>query len=321
MTDAYVGWLNVATSQTYVWIGTPLIIGGVLGNLLNTIIFLSLKIYRESSTAFYLTIVSIVNIGQLLTGILSLVLVNATGIDWTETSVVFCKARYTIFQACGIISPMCLCLVTVDQFLATSTRPRWQQWSNIKTAHRLSFACIVFWLLYGIPYAIYYSPKAASASRVASCTIGNEAYLKYNITVHAPVLMCATPLLVTVIFGLLAYQNVRDITHRTIPLVRRRHEMQLTTMVLVQILFNAVATTPGFITRFVSSHYPSNLLTPTVAAELRFAIALTGCIYYFYYAVRSSLFLPRFRSHSLLFRFHSISTCACRSGSANSFAM
>ncbi|CAF3956034.1 unnamed protein product, partial [Adineta steineri] len=68
MSDSIVSSLNFATSQTYIYMGVPFIIGGVIGGLLNIIIFLSLQIYRQSSSAFYLTVVSIINIGQLLTG-------------------------------------------------------------------------------------------------------------------------------------------------------------------------------------------------------------------------------------------------------------
>ncbi|CAF1117023.1 unnamed protein product [Adineta steineri] len=297
MSDSIVSSLNFATSQTYIYMGVPFIIGGVIGGLLNIIIFLSLQIYRQSSSAFYLTVVSIINIGQLLTGLLSYVLVNIVGIDWIESSVFLCKLRYTAFQACGIISPTCLCLVTIDQFLAISTRLRWQQWSNIKIAHRLSFASIIFWLLYGIPYLFYYNPTVSPITKITSCIITNAVYSKYNTTVHVPVFMFAFPFWITIIFGSLAYRNVRDLAHRTIPLVRRRHEIQLTVMVLVQIIFNAFATTPVFITRIVVSNVSfSN--DPITAAQIRFAIALTTCIYYSYYAIPFYIYIcvsERFR--------------------------
>src|SRR5579871_4815605 len=117
MSDSIISSFDFATSQTYIYMGITLIIIGVLGGILNVIVFLSLRIYRQSSSAFYLTVVSIVNIGQLLTGLLSRVLINAVGIDWTETSPAYCKIRNYLFQACAIISPVCLCLATIDQFL------------------------------------------------------------------------------------------------------------------------------------------------------------------------------------------------------------
>ena len=96
--------------------------------------------------------------------------------------------------------------------------------------------------------------------------------------------MCLIPLSVMIIFGLLAYKNVRVFEHRTVPLVRRRHEMQLTFMVLIQVIFNAFTTTPSFIIRFISSATTLDE-NPTTAAQLRFIGALTSVIYYLYYTV------------------------------------
>jgi uncharacterized membrane-anchored protein len=115
MSDPIISILSLAISNTYIYMGTIITISGIIGGILNVIIFLSLHTYRESSSAFYLTIVSIVNIGQLLTGLLSRVLINAVGVDWTQTSLAYCKIRNYVFQACGIISPICLCLATIDQ--------------------------------------------------------------------------------------------------------------------------------------------------------------------------------------------------------------
>ncbi|UJR20481.1 hypothetical protein I4U23_023609 [Adineta vaga] len=298
MSDPFILSLNYASTQIYIYMGIVLIISGVFGGLMNIIVFLSLEIYRQNSTAFYLIIVSIVNIGQLLTGLLSRVLISAFGFDWTESSLVFCKLRYTIFQACGIISPMCLCLVTIDQFLATSARLQWQRWSSIKVAHRSSSICIIFWLLYGIPYLIYYNPTLINSTKQTGCMITNSNYLKYYSSVHTPIIMGAIPIIITTVFGFLAYRNVKQFSHRAIPLVRRRHETQLTIMVFVQIIFNIFATTPVFVIRTLASQ---TTLTsdPKIGAQMQFAIALTTGIYYFYYAVPFYIYVcvsERFRN-------------------------
>lgn len=124
MSDALISSLNFATSKTYVALGIPIIIGGVLGGIFNIIVFLSLQTYRQSSSAFYLTMTSSVNIGQLLTGFTSRVLVNIVDTNSIESSTVYCKIRYYIFQSCSVISPTCLCLAIIDQFLATSNHPQ-----------------------------------------------------------------------------------------------------------------------------------------------------------------------------------------------------
>lgn len=91
MSDPIIAILSDAITKTYAYVGSIIVIGGVFGGLLNIIVLLSLRIYRQSSSAFYLTVVSIVNIGQLSTGLLSRVLLNIIGVDWTATSMAYCK--------------------------------------------------------------------------------------------------------------------------------------------------------------------------------------------------------------------------------------
>ena len=79
------------------WVSLTLI-AGVIGGFFNIIVFLSLQTFRQSSCAFYLTIMSIVNIGQLFTGLLSRIMISGFDIDWTVTSLFYCKFRYYCFQ-------------------------------------------------------------------------------------------------------------------------------------------------------------------------------------------------------------------------------
>lgn len=283
--NSLISWLDFATAKTYLYLGGLLMIGGVIGGLLNIIVFQSLEIYRKSSSAFYLTIVSIINIGQLLTGLFSRVLNGIIDQDWSESSLPICKIRYYCFHVCAVISPTCLCLVTIDQFLATSTRPQWQRLSNIKIAYRLSLLTIIFWLLYAIPLALYYTPKLSLETGLSTCMISHPIYIQYYNNFHLPIFMCVLPMSITSIFGFLAYYNIKQFSYRTVPLIRRRHEAQLTTMVLIQIIFNTFATTPSLLIRSVLVHLNLDSI-PIVAAQMRFVVAIFTCIYFLYYSVR-----------------------------------
>lgn len=110
--------------QAAIFLGIPILIGGVLGNLLNAIVFLSLKTFRQNSCAFYLTIMSITNIGQLYFGFFSRIMISGFAIDWTQSSEVFCKLRIYIIQICALTSLVCYCMATIDQYFATSSHPR-----------------------------------------------------------------------------------------------------------------------------------------------------------------------------------------------------
>ena len=76
------------------------LIAGVVGGFLNIIVFLSLQTFRQSSCAFYLTIMSVFNIGQIVFRFTTRIMICGFGIDWTQTSLFYCKFRYFCFQIC-----------------------------------------------------------------------------------------------------------------------------------------------------------------------------------------------------------------------------
>jgi hypothetical protein len=119
--------LTVIGREITIYGGFLILIVGVLGEIINIIVLLSLKTFRQNSCAFYLTIKSIFNIGQLLLGLSSRILITGFGIDWTLTSLAYCKFRIPFLQLCSLMSYTCLCLATIDQYFATCTRRRWQQ--------------------------------------------------------------------------------------------------------------------------------------------------------------------------------------------------
>src|SRR5690349_10499025 len=96
--------LTFAGQQITIYFGMVILIGGVLGGLLNITVFLSLRTFRQSSCAFYLTVMSIVNVSQLITGLLSRIMITGFGIDWTQTSLFYCKIRSYCILTSALIS-------------------------------------------------------------------------------------------------------------------------------------------------------------------------------------------------------------------------
>ncbi|UJR18721.1 hypothetical protein I4U23_005628 [Adineta vaga] len=58
--------LTLATRQVFIYFGLSSMILGVIGNVLNIIIFTTLKTFRETTCAIYLISVSVANILLLL---------------------------------------------------------------------------------------------------------------------------------------------------------------------------------------------------------------------------------------------------------------
>jgi hypothetical protein len=282
--------LALTSAQIAIYMGTCILIAGVLGGIFNTIVFLSLNIFRQSSCAHFLTVISIVNIGQLITGLLSRIMITGFNIDWPGKSVFYCKFRLYFFQVCSLTSMTCVCLATVDQYLATCTRPPWQKWINIKVAYRLTAIFVFIWLFYNIPHLIYYNQVVSPDSGEINCIITNSVFQVYQKYGNILITLRILPLCITSIFGILAYRNVQQIAHRTLPLVRRELDKQLTAMVLVQIVVMFFTIVPYLIVFFLMN--ATNLIQyPIVAAQLQLAETVTQCLYFVNFAVSIRSFI------------------------------
>jgi hypothetical protein len=264
--------------------GIPILIIGCLGGLLNITVLLSLKTFRQNSCAFYLTVNSFVNIGQLLTGLLHGIMVFGFGIDWVLTSSALCKLLQYSLQVCALLSITCLCLATIDQYLATCSHQQWQKWSNIKLAHCFCGISLVIWLIHGIPFLIYFDTIESSTTSKLMCAIKNEIFSKYFLYCYTAVLTGYLPIFVTILFGLLSYNNVRQLSSRRIPIVRRELDKQLTIMVLVLDIFNIIALMPYPIILVITA--VSNITRDSfIDAQITFYSELTSYFYYLYFAV------------------------------------
>jgi len=269
--------------QITIYGGIMIMAAGILGNLINIIVFLSLETFRQSSCAFYLTIMSIVNIGQLLSGLLSRIMIAGFTIDWTQMSIFYCKFRITFFQLCSLMSYACLCLATIDQYFATCTRPRWQQWSNIKLAQRLIVISFIVLTMIMIPYPIFLKQLTVATDKI-SCNMNNVIALQYRNYFIVLFLSGYVPDFITVLFGILAYRNVQQIAYRTLPLVRRELDKQLTTMVLVQVIINLFTNIPS-ITVNAIMYATINVKDPFFIDIIQFTFSVAVVIYYTYFAV------------------------------------
>ena len=97
---------------------------------------------------------------------------------------------------------------------------------------------------------------------------------------NAVILNGFLPVMITMIFGCLAYRYVRQLAFQTLPVVRQELDKQLTTMLLIQVILNCLTTVPYMIivALFIPSHSDANLVvTLSQSSVLTAAI----CLYYF----------------------------------------
>ena len=136
-----------------------------------------------------------------------------------------------------------ICFSTYDQYLSTNHRVHLRAMSSIKLARILTYIAICISLLHSIPFGIFLEIRASL------CTVFNSEMSQYLSYFYYPILTGIIPIFILSLFSILAYRNVRRITRRQMPIVRRRLDRQLTAMVLIRVIIFVILTLPYAIQR------------------------------------------------------------------------
>ena len=225
--------------QIFTYLSFTILILGLIGNLLNIFTFLHHKFFRKIQCIFYLTAESIVDCVQLSITFTSRIGMVVFQDDPTQSSLPWCKIRAMIAQACTLTTMTTVCFAVIDQYLSTHPNPRIRKKSTLRLAQILMCINTCIWLLHGIPFLLYFEIRLP-----IGCAIFNVGFLHYYNFFHFPVLVGFSPIIIGLIFSVLAYRNVRHIIQRQVPQIQRRLDRQLTAMVLARVAFLIVVTLP-----------------------------------------------------------------------------
>ena len=226
--------INFIIKQLNIYLGLFILIKGVIGGLLNMIVFRTLKTFRQTPCGFYLTVTSAFNVGQAIFALSTRILdsgfsINLTNVPWT------CKLRTFLAQSCVLLSLTGMCLVTIDQFISMTDH---RQWSSLRLAHRhMAIACAI-WSAHGIVALIFWNTP------FGICIATGSAYQTYLTDFYLPVLLGCIPIVIMTTFSLLAFFRIRTSASREINIVRLSRDRQLTAMALLQVTVIVVASVP-----------------------------------------------------------------------------
>ena len=279
--------LPILAQNIIIYSGIPIFIAGISGGILNIIVFLSLQTFRQSSCAFYLIIMSIMNIIVLFIGLLANIITAIYGNDGTDISLIYCKIRSYSYHVTVVSSMACLCFATIDQYWATCTYPRLQRWCNIRLAQYLVLSTIFILNLHAIPYLFLFYHIRSSVTGKITCVLTNPIYIQYRLYVNIFIFSGFLPVIIIIIFGLLAYRNQQLLAHRALPIVRRELDKQLTVMVLIQVIISCFAVLPYLVVNiFVLS--PNILTDPIFKYQVQIVYSIVLILFYSYFAVSFS---------------------------------
>ncbi|CAF3716573.1 unnamed protein product [Adineta steineri] len=230
---------------------------GVVGNAINILVFTQLKLFRENRCAFYLTVESIFNIFYLLFLLTVYILTSVYGNDRTGSSFIWCRLNRIIAQTFGLTPFTMICFTTVDEYFSTNYLYNLRYMCTLKLARYLTFVFICIWLVHSIIFGLF-----SNIVPSGGCTISNEVYLRYTTYFTNLVLTGPLPLVISLLFGLLAYQNVRRLVRRQIPVARRRLDRQITAMCFIRVIAFACSGTPYFVSRVYALIHPVSRSEP-----------------------------------------------------------
>ncbi|UJR25965.1 hypothetical protein I4U23_007313 [Adineta vaga] len=290
--------LNFVIQQLNIYVAIIIFTTGIIGGLLNIIIFTSLKTFRQTSCGFYLTTTSLFNIGQALFALSTRILdsgfaINLTNVSWS------CKLRTFLSQSCVLLSLTSMSLATIDQFVSMTS---YRHWSSLRTARRHVLISCCVWCCHGI-FAILYWDTPSGICTTAS----NSSYRRYLSYFYTPVLLGCLPIVIMLIFSILSFYNIRTLASHHVNIVRLSHERQLTAMALFQIAFIVFASIPYTIYTI----YDLNTINTNPEDIARHRLIGTVCVLLYYEHFASSFYIfccvsKRFRKQLIyvLFKIH-----------------
>ena len=270
--------LIFASQQYTVCVSYFILVAGIVGNLLNIIVFTGLRLFRENPCAFILTFESLINLTQLIISFIPRVWINAFANDLTQSSLLWCKLRPTMGEALSLISFYTMCLATGDQVLSTSHEYNVRRLSTFKMARQLILMNILIWVLHGIPTLVFFEIQSS-----LGCSIYNSFYARYYSIGYFCILLGFLPMSIMTVFSVLAFRNVRKIVRKQIPLKRRRLDRQLTAMVLIRVAFLIPLTLP-YVIHYAYTFSRKNRDSAQLALD-QFIAAITISFAYLHYSV------------------------------------
>ena len=233
------------TMQMYIInINYAILTAGFIGNILNILVFTKLGIFRNNPSAHYFTMESIFDNIMALTYIVSQVLQRMYQADVGNLSLGWCKFRTFYIAICRPTIGFIICCEALDQFLSTHHQFRIRQKSTMKLArYFISIICCLCFIQ-SIPYLIYSEIKSG-----VGCTIINQVLLYYYTYFYNIVILGIVPILISSLWSLLAYRNVRHVVNLRIPIQRRKLDKQLTAMVFARVIVFIILLTPNTVFR------------------------------------------------------------------------
>ncbi|CAF0910159.1 unnamed protein product [Adineta steineri] len=218
-------------------LGFILLIGGVLGNILNIIVFIKVGNYKKNACSLYMFIRTFLDLNVLLAGLTTRILSAGFQIDFTLMNRIWCKTRLGFIDINSESTFTLICLQAIDAFICSSPSVVVRQKSNIRIARYLIVSTLCFWSIHEIPYFLFQDLVIVGGTPM--CITTNGIYAQYRSYFAALCIVTIIPIIVISIFGFLTVRHMKAIgvTRLLSSLTRQTVSMALF-QILAVLMFN-----------------------------------------------------------------------------------
>ena len=224
----------------FAYVGLIIFVVGTFGNLMNSLLFSRLTSLNTLASSVFLLVSFIFSQSVLVTGLLTRVIRGFSGVDPVNTSVTFCKVRWTIRTISNAVCLTCVCLAAIDRYFLSCSNVRRHRLITTKRARWAILISIVFWSGIFSSYAVYYTSPKPSTCLIADPVFAYFA-TSFNL-IHYSIL----PLSILTIFCVLTWRNLGQQPGTYLRGGVRLYD-QVTRMLIAQSFGICVTSTPNMI--------------------------------------------------------------------------
>lgn len=195
--------LSYYLQEISIFLGFPVFMAGIIGNILCMVVFFSFQRSQKSSCPFYLICVCGVCLLKLVTGLFPRLVLIMIHPAWLK-SLLYCKYVTWLCDFCSSNLLICLCLAAVNHYLGTSGRPSWQYLSTLKMAYHIIGTTMIVRLLQAVPYMFMWNLDDGH------CVLKYPLVSEYVTEVYIPLVLGILSIFIMNLFTFLSIRNVRN---------------------------------------------------------------------------------------------------------------
>jgi len=208
----YVATLTAIAGIVPLVINLITVVIGTIGGICNLITFSAPRV-RQNSCVFYLSCASIFEILSIGFIVPTRIALDNFGNNLERQSIIFCKIRYYLSLTLPELVTYYMLLAIIDRYFSTSNNVRIRSWSQLKIAHRLSFALLIITLAATAHSIVFYDIY----NNTCQVPPGNGYTIFF--AVYLIVIIILLPHVLMLIFSLITYSNFKKTTQRIFPIV------------------------------------------------------------------------------------------------------